>query len=282
MSAESDETLNKGAASPRNSPFSGGNADASGLELGVKRRFPNNVSWFEAQWPAPARVRTLITTRTGGVSHAPYDAMNLGDHVGDAPEHVRANRRLLRERLPAEPLWLRQVHGTTVVDAAVASPGSEADGAVAFSPGEVLAIMTADCLPVLLADSEAKAVGIAHAGWRGLADGVIESTVSRLGVPADRLVAFLGPAIGAARYEVGPEVREVFVSRDPAATAAFAPGRPGKYSADLYLLARQRLAKTGIMAVFGGGYCTYSEVDRFFSYRRDGPTGRMASLIWIE
>lgn len=239
-------------------------------------------SWFHAQWPAPGRVRTLITTRSGGVSRAPFDAMNLGDHVGDMPRDVDTNRRLLREHLPSEPLWLRQVHGTRVVDAATAHAGAEADGAVAFSAGAVLAIMTADCLPVLLTDTAGGAIGIAHAGWRGLADGVIETTVARLGVPAHSLMAYLGPAIGASRYEVGAEVREVFLARDTAAREAFAPGRPGKYFADLYLLARQRLAKTGIMSVFGGGFCTYSEADRFYSYRRDGPTGRMASLIWIE
>lgn len=241
--------------------------------------------WIRADWPAPGRVRVLATLRTGGVSVAPYDSFNLAQHVGDDPARVAANRASLRERggLPDEPLWLNQVHGCAVVihDGPQASPPT-ADAAVAFEPGRVCAVMTADCLPVVLADRAGRRVGVAHAGWRGLAGGVVEATVQALGVPAADLVAWLGPAIGQAAFEVGPEVRAAFVQRLPATEAAFLPGAPGKFQADLYALARAVLAQAGVADVHGGGWCTATDRERFFSFRRDGRTGRMATLAWLE
>lgn len=234
-------------------------------------------------WPAPARVRAISTTRLGGVSIAPYDSLNLGDHVGDDLAAVEANRAQLGRQLPAAPLWLRQVHGTAVVDAATTRPGTEADAAVARTRGMVCAVMTADCLPVLLCDDHGTVVGAAHAGWRGLCDDVIEATVAAMQMPGENLLAWLGPAIGPAAFEVGDEVRAAFVTRDPAAARAFQPSRNnGKWLADLYQLARQRLAACGVSRIHGGEFCTFSEPDRFFSYRRDGKTGRMASLIWLK
>jgi YfiH family protein len=233
-------------------------------------------------WPVPARVRALATTRGGGVSRGPYESFNLGDHVGDAPAFVARNRALLGRELPAKPLWLAQVHGTTVVDAASAVGVPTADAAVAHGPGVALAVLTADCLPVLLAARDASAIGVAHAGWRGLAAGVVEATVARMRVAPASIVAWLGPAIGPARYEVGDELRSAFVTADPAAAAAFAAGQPGKWYADLYALARRRLATAGVVDVYGGGYCTFTDRERFFSYRRDGQTGRMASVLWLE
>ncbi len=237
--------------------------------------------WFEPEWPAPGHVRALITTRAGGESRGPYESFNLAMHVGDAEEHVAQNRARLRSRLPSEPLWLTQVHGTRVLDADVTPPDQPADAAIAHSRGQLLAVLTADCLPVLLCDRSGAAVGIAHAGWRGLAGGVIENTITALGVPPGELLAYLGPAIGPQAYEVGEEVRGAFIAHDAAAASAFRPRAPGKHFADLYELARQRLSKAGIMAVFGGQRCTFHERETFFSYRRDGVTGRMASLIWL-
>ena len=237
--------------------------------------------WIQPDWPAPRGVCALITTRSGGASSGAYSSMNLGEHVGDDAAACRENRARLRAVLPAEPVWLQQVHGNTVVEAPAAISGTVADAAVARVPGVVIAVLTADCLPVLLCDRQGTAVGVAHAGWRGLAGGVIERTVARMQIDPEHLMAYLGPAIGARAYEVGEEVREAFVAADRQACKAFVERAPGKYLADLYLLARQRLAKTGIMQVHGGDCCTFTEAGRFFSYRRDGPTGRMASLIWM-
>ena len=216
------------------------------------------------QWPAPPRVRSLVTTRAAGDLKT---------------DEARAK---LRGQLPAEPLWLKQVHGTTVVDASSAAAESEADAAVAQGPGRVLAIMTADCLPVLLCNRAGTVVAAAHAGWRGLVSGILERTVQSMKVPAGEVIAYLGPGIGAAAYEVGPELRQAFVDADPAAADAFKPGRGDRFHADLYALARQRLSKAGIMAAFGGMHCTFNERELFFSYRRDGVTGRMASLVWLD
>ena len=238
--------------------------------------------WIIPDWPAPHGVRALITTRAGGVSTGPYASMNLGEHVGDDPVACRENRARLCSFLPSEPLWMRQVHGARVIHPEEWSPGTDADGAVTAGPGSVLGIMTADCLPVLFCDRDGGAVGIAHAGWRGMVSGILEATIAKMGVDPRRLLAYLGPGIGVEVYEVGEEVRDAFVRDDAGAVQAFMPHTPRKYFADLYLLARQRLAKTGIMAVYGGEFCTFAEQDRFFSYRRDGPTGRMASLIWIS
>ncbi len=238
--------------------------------------------WIVPDWPAPAKVRALITTRAGGASSGAYAGLNLGMGSGDNLEDVAHNRASLAQWLPAEPLWLRQVHGTGVIDADSADGTPEADAAVAHREGKVCAVLTADCLPILLCDKNGTVVAAAHAGWRGLRAGVIERTLRAMNRPAEALLAYLGPAIGPEAYEVGMEVRAAFLAADPRSDAAFAPGKPGKYYADLYTLARQRLARSGVVRVFGGGYCTYTERERFYSYRRDGDTGRMASLIWLE
>lgn len=242
----------------------------------------NANDWITPDWPAPANVRALCTTRNGGVSAAPYASLNLGDHVGDDPRAVACNRAILREHLPAEPLWLKQVHTTAVADAGSAAGIPEADASVARLPGKVCAVLTADCLPVLLCDRRGTVVAAAHAGWRGLAGGVIEATVQAMRVDPADLLAWLGPAIGHAAFEVGDEVRAVFLADDPAATSAFIPHGNGKWLADLYRLARLRLARSGVAQVGGGDFCTFSEEERFYSYRRDGATGRMASLIWLS
>lgn len=239
--------------------------------------------WIRPDWPAPARVRALSTTRSGGVGVAPYDSLNLGLHVGDDPATVEANRARLRRILPAEPCWLNQVHGTAVVDVAATVGAPDADGAVCRAGGAVCAVMTADCLPLLQCDRAGTVVGAAHAGWRGLLGGVIEATVAAMRVAPSEILVWLGPAIGPQAFEVGDEVREAFVVADRRAEAAFLPaGPPGKWLADLYLLARQRLSALGVAGIYGGSQCTFSEPDRFFSYRRDGVTGRMASLVWLD
>ncbi len=249
-------------------------------------------------WPGmPEGVGAISTIRSGGVSVAPYDdgrgggGLNLGGHVGDAAEAVARNRALLRGWLPAEPAWLHQVHGTTVVDAGTVASGmpAEADASIASGAGIVCAILTADCMPVLLADRHARVVGAAHAGWRGLAGGVIEATVERMrAAGAGDISGWLGPAIGPARFEVGEEVRDAFLQRFSALRARAAeafqamPDTPGKYLADLPRLARLALATMGIHEVAGGAHCTMSEPERFYSFRRDRITGRMATLIWIK
>ena len=231
-------------------------------------------------WPAPAQVRTLQTLRGGGCSRAPWDSFNLGDHVGDDPAMVAANRAALRVNLPAEPLWLKQVHGALAVDAS--NPAAiEADASFTRQSGTVCAVMTADCLPVLFCDHAGTVVAAAHAGWRGLAGGVLEATLAAMAVPADQVLAWLGPAIGPSAFEVGDEVRAAFLVDDPASAAAFVAHAPGKWLADIYALARRRLQRAGVHAIHGGDVCTVTESERFFSYRRDGITGRMATLIWL-
>ena len=237
--------------------------------------------WIVPDWPAAGRVRALVTTRAGGVSSGAFASLNLSMRVGDDPACVARNRAILRACLPEEPAWIRQVHGAAVIDLERAASETEADAAVCRRPGRVCVVMTADCLPVFLSDRAGQAVGIAHAGWRGLAAGVIENAVRAMGSPPDSLIAYVGPGIGARRYEVGDEVRRAFVDKDPGAAAAFAPGRDGKYRADLCALARTRLGAAGVTEVHGGGFCTASD-ERFFSFRRDHTTGRMASLIWLE
>lgn len=242
--------------------------------------------WIVPDWPAPARVRALITTRAGGNSRGAYAGLNLGLGSGDDAGDVARNRASLRQWLPAEPLWLRQVHGTTVVEADIAEGNPEADAALARRPGRVCAALTADCLPLLLCDEAGTVVAAVHAGWRGLCSGVIEQTLRAMNSPPQALLAYLGPAIGPEAYEVGAEVRDAFIAADPGSgresEAAFTAGAPGKFHADLYALARRRLARGGVARVYGGGYCTYTEREHFYSYRRDGATGRMASLIWIQ
>jgi YfiH family protein len=235
-------------------------------------------------------IGALSTTRQRGVSDAPYDdggsgGLNLGIHVGDRADDVSRNRALLRSALPAEPAWLSQVHGTTVVDAATAVDAPPADASIATEPGVVCAIQTADCLPVLFSDVEGRVVGAAHAGWRGLAGGVLENTVARMRkAGAGEIVAWLGPAIGPERFEVGQDVLNAFVERDAALRSAFKPlaGQPDKYLADIFSLARTILGKAGVGRVYGGGLCTVTDQRRFYSYRRDKVTGRMASLIWLK
>ncbi len=240
--------------------------------------------WIRPLWPAPPQVRALATTRAGGESSGAYASLNLAEHVGDDPERVEANRRRLRELLglPGEPLWLAQVHGCAVVVGEEALSGCEADASVAFGPGWVCAVLTADCLPLLLCNRQGTRVAAVHAGWRGLAAGVVEAALERIGGAGEDLLCWLGPAIGPGAYEVGAEVRECFLDQDPQAAEAFHPQGDGRrWYADLYRLARRRLARQGVEAVYGGDCCTYSEPERFFSFRRDGTTGRMASLIWL-
>jgi YfiH family protein len=237
--------------------------------------------WLIPDWPAPARVKACVTTREGGVSLAPFDSLNLGDHVGDEPAAVAENRRRLTDRFVMRPAWLQQVHGIEVVEAEPAEV-AVADASWTATSGIACTAMTADCLPVLFCNRAGTRVAAAHAGWRGLANGVLEATLDRLQVPAEEILAWLGPAIGPQAFEVGPEVREVFVAQLPEAQQAFMPSyNAGKYLADIYALARLRLAARGVTAVYGGGLCTVTD-PRFFSYRRNARTGRFASLIWLE
>ncbi|EJN09092.1 peptidoglycan editing factor PgeF [Herbaspirillum sp. YR522] len=241
------------------------------------------------EWPAPPNVGAFATTRAGGFSPAPYDdgaggpGLNLGNHVGDDPALVAANRARLARLLPQEPAWLTQVHGTTVCDAASVTAGAQGDGCISDRRGAVCVMMTADCLPVLLCDAAGTVVGAAHAGWRGLAAGVLEQTVAAMRARgAGRIMAWLGPAIGAAQFEVGAEVRDTFARHDPAALQAFTARRQaGKYLADIYHLGRLRLRSAGVDDISGGGLCTVSD-ERFYSYRRDQTTGRIASLVWLK
>jgi YfiH family protein len=241
--------------------------------------------FLHPDWPAPAQVRAACTTRIGGVSRGVYASLNLGRGSGDEAAAVDENRRRLRQALdlPAEPCWLRQVHGVEAVQMPQAAPDPAADASFSFEVGVVCAVQAADCLPVLLCDRAGSVVAAAHAGWRGLAGGVLERTVAALRVPPGELLAWLGPAIGPDAFEVGAEVRERFLETDGAAADAFRPGlRAGKYYADLFALARMRLARAGVRQVSGGGWCTHSDPARFYSYRRDGASGRMAALIWLE
>lgn len=264
---------------------------------------PTRKAWLDAAWPAPAGVHALVTLRHGaGASMLPFDRFNLGNARGDAgddPIAVAANRAelTLRGGLPSAPRWLRQVHGSRVLRVDEALPEGdasaerrrmadepEADAAVTSMPGTVLAVLTADCLPVVFAAREGGEVGVAHAGWRGLADGVLEATVGAMRTPAGGLLAWLGPAAGPEAYEVGDEVHAAFAGRDPAAASAFVASRPGHWHVDLFALARMRLRAAGLADsdIHGGGLCTISEPKRFFSHRRDGRTGRMATLAWFD
>lgn len=241
-------------------------------------------AWLTPDWPAPPGVRAISTLRNSGISHSPYHSFNLAEHVGDDPQAVSANRDCLwqQAQLPAMPHWLTQVHGTGVVDAGLMQQSCEADAAFTHQPGVVCAVMTADCLPVLLCERSGQWVMAVHAGWRGLAAGIIESAVRRMATGGEDMMAWLGPAIGPGAFEVGDEVREQFVCCDTAAGMHFTASPSGRWLMDIYSLARRRLAGLGIRQVYGGHWCTVSEADRFFSYRRDGRAGRMASLIWIQ
>ena len=255
---------------------------------------PGHGAFIVPDWPAPARVRAASTLRGGGVSQGPYASFNLGTAVGDDAASVARNRQILAEmlNLPAEPRWLKQVHGTTVLDldlSDISTRSSDvlieppaADGAVTSRPGLPCAVLTADCLPVLLCDTGGTRVGVAHAGWRGLAGGVLESAVERMSVDPRQQLAWLGPGIGTDAYEVGAEVMEAFISVDPAAAQGFSANARGRWQADLYGLARQRLRAAGVEAIYGGGRCAHTGSERFFSHRREAPCGRMATLIWLD
>ena len=243
------------------------------------------ADWIVPDWPAPARVRALSTTRAGGVSKGKYASLNLGQHVGDDIASVTENRRRLVSEtgLKHEPRWLKQVHGTRVALLDGRPVSEPADAASASISGEACTVMTADCLPALFCDRAGTRVAAAHAGWRGLEAGVLEATVKAMQVPADELMVWLGPAIGPNTYEVGEEVRQAFVAWDLGAASAFkSSGNDDKWMCDLYMLARQRLVRAGVRRFYGGNLCTYIDRERFFSYRRDGECGRMASLIWLE
>ncbi|WP_428242502.1 peptidoglycan editing factor PgeF [Gynuella sp.] len=241
----------------------------------------NSLEWLD--WPAPASVKACYTTRTGGFSHAPFDSFNLARHVGDSEAAVTANRQRLLELTGVPVCWLNQVHGTGVVPASPENIGADADAAYVCMPEMAAGVMTADCLPVFLCHRNGNQAAVVHAGWRGLLAGVIESTVNKCGGAGSDWIAYLGPAIGPAAFEVGAEVRQAYISANTVHEKAFQPlPTPGKYLADIYQLARQNLQQLGIGLIYGGQSCTVTESERFFSYRRDHTTGRMASLIWIE
>lgn len=242
------------------------------------------LSYITPHWPAPSRVRAASTLRTGGVSRPPFDELNLAGHVGDNPAAVAENRRILRAglKLPKEPCWLEQVHSDVVVEAGAWAQPRRADACVARASGQVCTVLTADCLPILFCSRQGDRVAAAHAGWRGLAAGILDNTVGSLGLPGHELLAWIGPAIGQAAYEVGDDVRGAFTARDSRATEAFAANSRGRWQCDMEGLARRNLVQLGIRDIYGGGYCTFADETRFFSYRRDGECGRMATLIWIE
>jgi YfiH family protein len=246
----------------------------------------NTLEFVYPDWPAPVHVKALTTTRNGGFSVGPYASFNLSNLVGDEPGCVKHNRALLREvlKLPSEPLWLTQVHGNRVIDAFDAGPGEEADGCVTGTGGVVCAVLTADCLPIFLCDRRSTRIGVLHAGWRGLAAGVVEEGLRLIQLPPANLLVWLGPAIGPSAYEVGEEVRRKFVDIDKDMAEAFTPvpDRPGHWLADLYDIARRRLRAQGVHSIYGGLRCTLRERDLFYSHRRDGTCGRMASLIWLD
>ena len=247
------------------------------------------VQILTPEWPAPPGVRAAFTLRSGGVSAPPFDLLNLGAHVGDEAQAVAENRRRVRTqlRLPEEPAWMEQVHGIDVLDLDALGPAvpagiATADAALTRRSGRICTVQVADCLPVLLAARDGSAVAAAHAGWRGLAAGVLEATVQTVAVAPEQLIAWLGPAIGPTHFEVGEEVRSAFLTHSAAAAGAFTANPRGRWQCNLAALARARLAVLGVAAVFGGGWCTYADAARFFSYRRDGRCGRMAALIWRE
>jgi purine-nucleoside/S-methyl-5'-thioadenosine phosphorylase / adenosine deaminase len=244
------------------------------------------ADWIIPDWPAPTKVRAVSTTRNGGISSGVYSSLNLGAHVGDAAESVEQNRRRLCAglELPAPPRWLEQTHGTRVADLNAGDPRKllRADAAIARCANQICVVMTADCLPVLFCESSGQIVAATHAGWRGLAGGVLEATVAAMGAPAEDILAWLGPAIGPSVYEVGEEVRFALMQDQPQAEQAFETTSRGKWLCDLYLLASQRLRYAGVRHIYGGGFCTFTERERFFSYRRDGECGRMATLIWLQ
>jgi YfiH family protein len=244
-----------------------------------------DLGTIKPNWPAPAKVQALQTTRQGGRSVVPYASLNLAMHVKDDETCVRQNRLLLRGALPSEPVWLNQVHGVAVLDAALVQGVPDADATFTRQAKVVCVTMTADCLPVLLCDRAGSVVSAVHAGWRGLCDGVVEAAVAKMAVAPSEILVWLGPAIGPDAFEVGPDVRAQFMQHDGQAALAFKP-HADKWLANLYVLAQQRLNALGVSQIYGGGidqaFCTYSDAQRFFSYRREAVTGRMASLIWLN
>jgi len=241
----------------------------------------SKVDFIIPDWPAPANVKAIQTTRLGGYSVAPYGSLNLGLHVQDDGLAVAKNRQLLSDYLPSEPVWLNQVHGVEVIDVTKSLCVQDADASFSKNKNVVCVTMTADCLPVLLCNQQGTAVASIHAGWRSLCDGVIEATIKMMGVESEELMAWLGPAIGPDAFEVGSEVREAFIAQDAQADQAF-NAYGDKWLGDLYEIAKQRLNKQGLNKIYGGGECTYSNPSRYFSFRRDGLTGRMATMIWFE
>lgn len=243
-----------------------------------------HLSFIKPKWPAPTNVKALQTTRIGGVSKPPYASLNFGEHVQDDPLTVAHNRQLLSPYLPSEPVWVNQVHGTEVIDAAKSGCLENADGAFTTQVDVVCVTMTADCLPVLLCNKSGTVVAAVHAGWRGLCDGVIEAAIAKMPAKSSEIMAWLGPAIGPNAFEVGDDVRQQFLQKDEQAIAAFKP-HGDKWRCDIYHIAMQRLQRAGVKAIYGGGvneeFCTYTDETRFFSFRRDNVTGRMASLIWL-
>jgi YfiH family protein len=245
----------------------------------------NSIAFIHPNWPAPSNVKALQTTRNGGVSSGAFASLNMGAHVGDDPIAVAKNRQLLSPYLPSEPVWVNQVHGTDVIDAATSSCLQNADASFATRSNVVCVTMTADCLPLLLCDTKGTVVAAVHAGWRGLCDGVIEAAIAKLQVPPSEILVWLGPAIGPNAFEVGNDVKSQFVEKDSQAELAFKP-HADKWLCNLYLIAKQRLNNLGVTQVYGASvneeFCTYTDASRFFSFRRDNVTGRMASMIWLE
>jgi polyphenol oxidase len=253
------------------------------ISMGMNWKMSRELAqtFITPDWPAPRHIKSIQTTRVGGISLGPYASLNLGDHVNDNANHVAHNRQLLNVFVPSEPVWLNQVHGVRVINAANSGCLESADAAYATKANVVCVTMTADCLPILLCDTKGTVVAAVHAGWRSLCDGVIEATVKAMQVNNASLMAWLGPAIGSNAFEVGADVRAQFIAQDANAAQAFKQ-KADKWLGDLYQIARQRLRYLGISAIYGGGECTYGNPTQFFSFRRDGDTGRMGTLIWIE
>ena len=270
-------------------PRFGSSPDDTATDMGLIAALPPGAVRPELMfpsWPAPRWVRAVCTTRRGGVGEPPFDKQNLAAHVGDDAGAVRDNRATLKLalKLKRDPAWLDQVHGAAVVRAEnVGTPAPQADACVTSKSDHACAVLVADCLPVLFCDRSGHRVGAAHAGWRGLSQGVLEAAVSSMGVAPASVLAWLGPAIGPEKFEVGPEVRDAFLCTDPGDEVCFKPAATdGKYLADIFALAKRRLAAAGVTQVHGGGICTVTEEESFFSHRRDGRTGRMAALIWMD
>ncbi len=254
------------------------------MDSNYKTTKKNRFKFITPNWLTPPQVKAYTTTRYGGYSHPPYDGFNLADHVGDDAKTVAENRLALSQalNLPNKPIWLKQIHGNQVVTANVDNSHCAADAAFTTMPGHICVILTADCLPVLFCDRAGSRVAAAHAGWRGLANGILETTLQRLNLSPQEILVWLGPAIGSQAFEVGDEVRNCFIDFLPQAEEAFKPSRENHWLADIHKLARQRLTHQGVTAIYGDDYCTYTNAEQFYSYRRDKVTGRMASLIWLE